>query len=721
VKDELKRLNEILQDFILRHGLNSLPVCLTYSQIGRVYQQALDYHKALEYYDKSEKILHELFETNPNNTKLIDHYITLLSNFGESYMTLGEYDKAKFYLLSSIRISEAINDIYAEDYNTLATCYLYMQEPHKALEYLHKDLQRIKQRPFNVDTLLTNYTNQTSCYIHMGETQKALGFYDSLEKLLPQSSHYQRYFIYQNLLFLVLMNQNNGGDYIIKAFEHAKEAFKIYRKQIQNSFEILDSTTKQDAFNHSIHIELVFGRIMTSVWRTQLFDAEMQRIQQEAFNDWINYKGEISSLKSVLSIIQNTTTDSEILMLLEEFQHIKRELSNEYKKFDKNHKIDQLEKRIDEIESHLSQISSIFQEFKELQNITYQDIASYLKPRQLYIDFAYVMGVYFVFSIDHTGYVKLKHILNSELMNEGITQFRANIKNNKDFFRRSADILFSIVSKNETQLIISPDGLLSFIPFEALYDGTTYLIESKTVSYVSSAKEFIKEHRRKAQKNTEGDIVIFANPNFDMKFRDGSRGVPPLLNQSFGALEWTQKEADIIEAYYPNAKIYTQENATVENLMSVQNPKILHIATHGFYLDDKSIGNSLEKSGLALSGASQAKKVGDARGIVTALSLSTLNLAHTDLVVLSACETGLGDVHNFDSVSSLANAFIQAGSKNVIMSLWKIDDEATSQLIQSFYAMIAQGKNYKDALREAKLTMLEQDPFYWSALTLHGV
>jgi len=78
-------------------------------------------------------------------------------------------------------------------------------------------------------------------------------------------------------------------------------------------------------------------------------------------------------------------------------------------------------------------------------------------------------------------------------------------------------------------------------------------------------------------------------------------------------------------------------------------------------------------------------------------------------------------LHNFDSVSSLASAFIQAGSKNVIMSLWKIDDEATSKLIKAFYDMIAQGKNYKDALRGAKLTMIEQDPFHWSALTLHGV
>lgn len=93
----------------------------------------------------------------------------------------------------------------------------------------------------------------------------------------------------------------------------------------------------------------------------------------------------------------------------------------------------------------------------------------------------------------------------------------------------------------------------------------------------------------------------------------------------------------------------------------------------------------------------------------------------TDLVVLSACETGLGDLHNFDSVSSLASAFIQAGSKNVIMSLWKIDDDTTAKLIKAFYDNITKGKNYKDALREAKLSMIEQDPFYWSALILHGV
>lgn len=468
-----------------------------------------------------------------------------------------------------------------------------------------------------------------------------------------------------------------------------------------------------------------------------------QKVNQKSFNAWINYKGEISNFNTIVSIIEAQMDNQNIKETIHQLKKLKIELSNQYQNFNRDniHLIKSKEREISHTESELSHHSTQFKEFIGLQNITYQDIASYLKPHQLYIDFVSVQGSHYVFILDNEGNLKFKslffentyalnakiEILQKELKKEEKRDIKPILQDIYQIFQNNSynfdtkSLFDEMEDKNE--LIISPDGVLNFVPFEALHDGKNYLIESKSISYISSAKEFVKEHRRKEKANSQTsseDVVVFVDADFYIH-SDDDKSVSSILNQKFCALDETQKEADVIKEHYPNATIYNRESATVENLMSVTNPKILHIATHGFYLNDESITNALEKSGLALSTVPQAKSISDIRGIVTALKLSTLNLTQTDLVVLSACETGLGDVHNFDSVSSLASAFIQAGSKNVIMSLWKISDEATSKLIESFYDNIAQGKNYKDALREAKLAMIEQEPFYWSALTLHGV
>ncbi|SHO81258.1 hypothetical protein MNB_SV-15-824 [hydrothermal vent metagenome] len=339
---------------------------------------------------------------------------------------------------------------------------------------------------------------------------------------------------------------------------------------------------------------------------------------------------------------------------------------------------------------------------------------------------------YCLFTIDFNNNITFR--LLDDYLNIRIEEFRYNIENNIRDNNRILKDIFDILTqsidsiklttlsnelKNKTELIISPDGLLNLLPFEALYDGEKYLIETKTISYISSAKEFVRGLKRE-KVNNKNDIVAFGDANFDMKFDSGSRGVPLLLKEEFSNLPATKNEIEAISKIYPNAKIYTNDKASVENLLNIKNPKILHLATHGFYLKDEDT-HPLEKSGLAFSGASRASKVGDTRGIITALKISTMDLNDTDLVVLSACESGLGDINSSDGVMNLSSAFIQAGAKSVIISLWKINDEATSILIQDFYDNISKGKSYKEALREAKLKMIDKNPFYWSSLIISGV
>ena len=123
------------------------------------------------------------------------------------------------------------------------------------------------------------------------------------------------------------------------------------------------------------------------------------------------------------------------------------------------------------------------------------------------------------------------------------------------------------------------------------------------------------------------------------------------------------------------------------------------------------------------TGANVGAIKGDGTGIVTALKLSGLNLKGTNLVVLSACETGVVDTNSTESVSGLAKAFIQAGAKDIVMSLWSVNDKATKDLMIEFYNNMNNGDNYAKALKEAKLKMIQKNmhPFYWAPFVLNGM
>jgi CHAT domain-containing protein len=167
----------------------------------------------------------------------------------------------------------------------------------------------------------------------------------------------------------------------------------------------------------------------------------------------------------------------------------------------------------------------------------------------------------------------------------------------------------------------------------------------------------------------------------------------------------------------------------------VRGPEILHLATHGFFLPDEeaqaqssSAGvnvreNPLLRSGLVLAGANKLLS-GDEDGILTALEASGLDLQGTKLVVLSACETGVGKVTNGDGVYGLRRALVIAGAESLVMSLWQVDDEATKELMVGYYKRLAAGKSRSTALREVQIELMGRDryrhPYYWASFVAAG-
>ncbi len=311
------------------------------------------------------------------------------------------------------------------------------------------------------------------------------------------------------------------------------------------------------------------------------------------------------------------------------------------------------------------------------------------------------------------------------------------------------------------RLFLAADGDLTRLPFEILptNDGR-YLIDEYQMSHLSTGRDILRLEYVSSRKAAPSLVV--ANPDFDFcngnveaeqheELQNSVNDHIPLFKPLLG----TQIEGEQV-ATLLGVEPLVQERALEGNLKAHHTPYILHIATHGFFLpDQKRISNvetletlvlhgrrriskfdqflqqrtenPLLRSGLVLAGAnawdqgiSLPPEAEDA--ILTAEDVSGLDLSATELVVLSACQTGLGEVRIGEGVFGLRRAFILAGTKTLIMSLWKVPDQQTQELMVDFYRRILAGQPRADALREAQLVLKTRypHPYNWGAFICQG-
>ena len=311
------------------------------------------------------------------------------------------------------------------------------------------------------------------------------------------------------------------------------------------------------------------------------------------------------------------------------------------------------------------------------------------------------------------------------------------------------------------RLLISPDGALNLVPFDALVDEQgRYLIERFAVTYLTSGRDLLRMQVPRAAGT--GPVIVadplFGDPSSAARLERPTRhhASARAMRRSvttgddmttvyFAPLAATADEGRAIKALFPEATLLTGRQATKDTLQRVEAPRILHIASHGFFLRDgahdaaprgaaaaagtrtttasAAVGNPLLRSGLALAGANLE---GDSRdqGILTALEASSLNLWGTKLVTLSACDTGVGEVRNGEGVYGLRRAFVLAGTETLVMSLWPVSDYVARETMVAFYTRLREGLGRGDALRQAKLAMLSRasrrHPFYWASFIQSG-
>lgn len=334
------------------------------------------------------------------------------------------------------------------------------------------------------------------------------------------------------------------------------------------------------------------------------------------------------------------------------------------------------------------------------------------------------------------------------------------------------------------KLIIASDGNITLLPFEVLpQPNGRYVIEDFEIHYVDSGRDLLRfEYREESQSAP----LIIADPNFNYPLDHPPVAIPPMTVKRFYELHSTEpvkiptdlrtfiedvveipikrlkatgtEGEEIAKSLQSNANIWMQDDVLEHRIKQIQGPQILHFATHGLFLSHQqeeeselsrtlrnvvTVGNKLSRrskyenpllrSWLVLSGVNTffmsqdpGKEAED--GILTALDVTGMDLIGTDLVVLSACMSGLGDMPPGEGVYGLRRAFTLAGARTLILSLWSVPDKPTKELMVNFYTKILQGTEKANALREAQREMItarreakqSDSPYYWGAFVCVG-
>lgn len=419
---------------------------------------------------------------------------------------------------------------------------------------------------------------------------------------------------------------------------------------------------------------------------------------------------------------------------------------------------------VETLEKKLSERSEDFGKGMDAAPVTWENVRDALKENEVAME----MVRFRYFNQDFTDsivyavlYVKGGKRSEPELilLNNGMeleTKFLKNFRN-RIKFKVNDDLSYDqfwkpIVDKigTVTTVYLSPDGVYNQINLEAIAspDGR-YILDNSNIVLLSNTKDLYLNRQKAKVSNANQVAMMFGNPQFYVKTRPGvptqNSGLTRSSVEVIADLPGTKRELDELEELL-NRKGWTVDAkselaADEPAIKQISNPRIFHVATHGFFQDSKKLAsakddlneaaafeNPLLKTGLLLAGAGDILNetkynYNIDNGILTAYEAMNLNLDQTDLVVLSACETGLGEMEAGEGVYGLQRAFLVAGARTIIMSLFKVSDEATQQLMVKFYRKWIETGDKRQAFIDAKKEIRNEykDPIYWGPFIMIGL
>jgi len=720
-------------------GEKHIDVAMAYMNIGTVYFRKSEYDKALEYYFKSLEIRLEVL--GGKHTFVAGTY----NNIGLVYYKKLEYDKALEYYFKSLEINVEVlgekHDIVATTYNNIGNVFFDKKEYDNALAFFQKgitsclwnfnDTTNVYSVPviedyLNWDWLLENIRVKAQILADTSKTLTKYGNLSTQERLNLALRHYQAC---DTLLGMVRREISTQSDKLALG----ERANKVYNEAINVCYRL---NNKELAFYFS-------ERNKSSVLLEALAGQEAQRfagipdslLQQE--NDW---KTEITLLKQKL--VQVGALDS--LQTIESRSRL----------FYLNRSYDSL------IYVFETQYPEYFTLKYSTKNATIADIQRLLDKKTAMISYSVGDTTITVFTISNKS-VDMQQIALTVNFAADITLFRnaltlPNSSRFNQYFKTMAydfyELLFPKNLEIEIEnLIIIPDAYLSSIPFETfLYqkvDNNTpfhllpYLVQKYNISYSYSAtlfqKTFPKENTENVEVTSLEDWLAFA-PVADENAAGMSLATRVLsekmtspedtlqtrnMHSIFSALPGTRTEVNNILELYDSknmaAQIHINQSANESFIKSgiLEKYSVIHFATHGL------VNSSKPELSCILLAKEDSTSTED--GILFSGEIYNLKI-NADLVVLSACETGLGEIKKGEGIIGLTRALLYAGTRNIVVSLWKVSDNSTAKLMIDFYQNIVNqsDNNYAKSLSKAKQNMIQCEefahPFYWSPFILVG-
>ncbi|SFB75675.1 Tetratricopeptide repeat-containing protein [Flexibacter flexilis DSM 6793] len=421
-----------------------------------------------------------------------------------------------------------------------------------------------------------------------------------------------------------------------------------------------------------------------------------------------------------------------------------------------------IEQDIENLEKSLSEGSELFAQAKESANYTWKDIKSKLKAKEYaveliryrYFDTQFTDSViYMALIISHDTRKSPKMVLlpnGNRMENQGLKYYRNCMKYGVED-DNSYQAFWQPIKENiddNTTVYLSTEGVYNQINLETIplpNDGG-FAIDRNTFVLLSNTKDLLTAVKQNT--NPVSNAYLFGNPVFYASTDSTGKAVEPPSKNAITPLPGTETEIQQIDKLLRTnrwiARSFTETQATEDAVKAIKSPRVFHVATHGFFLEDVNVAgqnsgsnflnenqlsaNPLLRSGLLFKDAGEILRGGNMsnynlrNGILTAYEAMNLELDNTELVVLSACETGLGTVKIGEGVYGLQRAFLVAGAHNVVMSLFRVPDETTQKLMSLFYEKWIKTGDKRSAFIEAKKQLKKEypQPIYWGSFVMMG-
>ncbi|MGI9543037.1 MAG: tetratricopeptide repeat protein [Cyclobacteriaceae bacterium] len=690
------------------------------NNLADFYTALLDFDQAKLYYQQASSIFRSSYgDRHPL-------YANALNNLASLYRKTGNFKEAQLLYEKTLEIDKATlgtrHPAYATSLNNLAILHVATKKYGKA-EPLYLEALKIKRATLgeNHPSYAKSLNNLALLYLTQGDLVRAEPLFlqaiqnqlDQIESIFPSLSEKEKEAFY-NTLKSDLERFNTFAYF--RLTENPAIISALYNQRL---------TTKALLFNSGIKM------------RNNIFSSGDEALIED-FNKWRGLKEELGRLYQLPKMeLEKKLEDIE--KLREETNSLEKSLTKRSNSFAKENTKQGY--TWEDVRDHLTEGEAAveiirFRRYKIEGNVT-EDLGQEM-PTADFLNYGFTDEVFYAALIvtnqtkDHPEVVFMEN--GNDLEQRYLSYYKNSVQyvlEDKHSYREYwGKIKVKIPEAN--RIYFSADGVYHKINLNAIKNPRAgYLIDEVEIVPVTNTKDLLQQ----AASFTDNlQATLIGNPDFGagaVLERD-KKAAAEYLDDLPGTGKEVAHIDEIAKKHGWTNQLYTGEKAEESIVKTTKSPRVLHIATHGFFSDRVlKINQPLMNSGILLAGASNSLMRRDAGitaepdqedGILTAYEAMNLNLDQTELVVLSACETGLGTVKNGEGVYGLQRAFKVAGAQSMIISLWKVDDQTTQKMLEYFYQAWLKGVDKRTAFKQAQLKVREAYPYpyYWGAFVMIG-